>query len=282
MLSFWRRNRGFIVFSLILIVLIGSASYIASQRTNPSRLERLLMQALTPVSRASSALVQRINAFMRDLRELLTLRAKNYELEARIAAFEMQRNLMVEAERENQRLRQLLNYQDANPTLAFQLAKVIGVGQNPWQQDLIIDQGSVHGVTVNTPVVTHQGFVGRVYETSETSSKVVLVIDARGPIAAQVQETRTRGTLEADPNNPGMLRLIRLSRDAAVQPGHAIITAGTGALNLPQGILVGYVETVEPTEDGLQLVAAVRPAVNFAALEDVLLIVAGGEHLDET
>ncbi len=250
----------------------------ASQRTNPSRLEGLITQGVAPFSRAGSVVVQRIKGFIDDLQGLLALRARNYELESKLAALEMQQNLLVEAERENQRLRELLHYQEANPTLALQLAKVISVGQSPWQQEMIIDQGSQHGVKVNTPVITHQGFVGRVYEVLPTTSKVVLIIDGRGPVAAQVQETRVRGTLEADPNNPGMLRLIRLSRDADVQPGHAIITAGTAALDLPKGLLVGYVDSVAPTADGLQLEASVRPVVDFDSLEDVLLVLNAGEQ----
>lgn len=278
MLSFWRRNKGFVVFSLILVVLIGLASHTASQRANPSSLESVIMQGLAPFSRAGSVVVQRINGFILDVQGLLALRARNYELESKLAALQMQMNLLVESERENQRLRDLLLYKEANPTLALKLAKVIGVGQNPWQQELIIDQGSQHGVKLNTPVITHQGFVGRVYEVLATTSKVVLVIDARGPIAAQVQETRVRGTLEADSSVPGMLRLIRLSREASVQPGHAIITAGTAALDLPKGILVGYVESVVPTADGLQLEASVRPVVNFDSLEDVLLVLDAGDQ----
>lgn len=279
MLSFWRRNRGFIVFSLILVVLIGLASHKASQQqAPPSPLEELILRGLAPFSRASSLVVQRINTFLNDVKGLLSLRARNYELEAELAALRLRMNLLVEAERENQRLRQLLKYQEANPALDLKLAKIISIGQNPWQQDVIIDQGSQHGVEVNTAVITHQGFVGRVYEVHPTTAKVVLVIDARGPIAAQVQETRVRGTLEADPNNPGMLRMIRLAREAAIRPGDAIVTAGTGALNLPKGILVGYVEAVTPTPDGLQLEASVRPAVNFDSLEDVLLVLSSEEH----
>ncbi|NLY53349.1 MAG: rod shape-determining protein MreC [Firmicutes bacterium] len=272
MVSFWRRNKGFIVFSLILAVLIGFFSHTARQRVEPTSLERLIIRALAPFMRASNAVVQHINAFIEDLRGLLSLRARNYELEAKYAALQMQMNLLVEAERENQRLRELLGYKEANPSMTLKLAKVISISQNPWQQELVIDQGSQHGVQVNTPVITHQGFVGRVYEVAPTSSKVVLIIDPRGPVAAQVQETRVRGTLEADPNRPGMLRLIRLPHDANVQVGHTIITAGTAALNLPKGILIGHVEEVAPTPDGLQLVASVRPVVGFNALEDVLLV----------
>ena len=262
MQSFWRRNKGFVVFSLILVVLIGFASHTAGQRVYPSRLEGIIMQGLAPFSRASTVLVQRINGFVHNLRGLFVLRARNFELESKLAALQMQANLLVESERENQRLRDLLDYKEANPTLALKLAKVINIGQNPWQQELVIDQGSKHGVKINTPVITHQGFVGRVYEVLPTCSKVVLVIDS----------------LEADPDRPGMLRLIRLSREAAVQPGYAIITAGTAALNLPKGILVGYVESVEPTADGLQLEASVRPVVGFDSLEDVLLVLNAGEQ----
>lgn len=277
-MSFWRKNKGFVVFSLILVVLIGLASYTADQRVNLTPAEKMVAQALAPLSRASSAVVQGVNNFLHDLRGLFELRARNFELEAKLAVLERQTNLLVESERENQRLRELLAYKEATPDLGLHLAKVINVSQNPWQQELVIDRGSKHKVAVNTPVVTHAGFVGRVYEVGTSTSKIVMVLDPRGPVAAQVQETRVRGTLEADPQNPGMLRLIRLARDAEVRPGQAIITAGTAALNLPQGILIGHVEQVLPTADGLQLEASVRPVVGFNSLEDVLLVYdSGGE-----
>lgn len=275
-MSFWRRNKGFVVLSLVLVALIGFTSYTASQRSQPSRMESIILQGLTPLQRASSVVVRKITGLIDDLRGLLTLRADNHELRAQLNSLQMQFDVLVEAERENQRLRQLLGYKQANPDFTLQLAKVIGASQNPWQQELVIDQGSRHGVAVNMPVVTHLGFVGRVYEVAPTSSKVVLMIDPRGPVAAQVQETRVRGTVEADSAHPGKLRFIRLPRDADVQPGHLLVTAGTAAYNLPKGLVIGTVEAVSPTADGLQLEATIEPAVNFNTLEDVLLITTTG------
>jgi rod shape-determining protein MreC len=275
-LSFWRRNRGFITFSLALAILISFLGAYAGQRSDQSGLEGFIMRIFAPLQRWSSYIVQQIRGFGDDLAGLFSLQARNAELQARLDALEMQFNLLVEVQRENLRLKELLGYRESRPELALQLAKVIGTSTTPWHQELLIDQGSEDGVEVNMPVITHRGFVGRVYEVGPTSSKVVLITDPRGPVAAQVQETRVRGTAEADPGAPGMLRLIRLARDADVRVGHLVVTAGTGALPTPPGIVIGEITQVTPTADGLQLIATIKPAVNFSVVEEVLLVTSLG------
>lgn len=272
MVSFWRKNKGFIIFSLLLVLLIGYTSYNARQRDSQSWFEQQITRLLSPLEQGSSFVVQSIKSFFQSFEEILSLRSTNAELQAELSALQMQLNLMSETERENQRLRQLLAYRVQNPQLTSQMAKVIAISDNPWQQELVIDLGIADGMRNDLAVITHQGFVGRIYEVSQTSSKVVLIIDARGPVAGQVQETRVRGTVEADPSNPGWLRMIRLPRDADVKPGHRVVTAGTGSLALPAGLVIGEVTTTEPTPDGLQLMAHIRPAIDFNSLEDVLVV----------
>lgn len=277
-MSFWKKNKGFIIFSLLLVLLIGFTSYNVGQRAGHSWPEGIVLRLLAPLEQGSSFVVQRVSGFWRDLQGLLSLRAKNAELEAELNALQMQYNFLIETQRENQRLRELLAYRQQNPQLTMQMAKVIAISDNPWQQELVIDQGSEQGMRNDLPIITSQGFVGRIYEVGPTSSKVVLITDARGPVAAQVQETRVRGTVEADPANPGLLRMVRLPRDAAILPGHQVVTAGTGSLGLPAGLIIGQVVSVTPTSDGLQLIAAVQPAVNFNVLENVLVVTSQGGH----
>lgn len=272
LVSFWRKNKGFIVFSLLLVLLIGYTSYNARQRDSQSWLEQQVTRLLAPLERGSSFVVHSISGFFRSFGELLSLRATNAELRAELSALQMQLNLLSETERENQRLRELLAYRVQHPELTLQMAKVIAISNNPWQEELVIDQGAAHGLRNDMAVVTQLGFVGRIYEVGQTSSKVVLISDARGPVAGQVQETRVRGTVEADPTNPGWLRMIRLPRDADVQAGQRVVTAGTGSLALPPGLVIGEITAVEPTPDGLQLLAHIQSTINFSSLENVLVV----------
>ena len=272
-MSFWRKNKGFIIFSLLLVLLIGFTSYNARQRVSQSWPEKLVLRLMSPLEQGSSYVVQRVNGFFRGFGELLSLRARNAELQTEVDSLRMQFNLLTETQRENQRLKQLLSYKQQNPTLSLQLAKVIAISDNPWQQELVIDQGSNNGLQNDMPIITNQGFVGRIYEAGPTTSKVVLISDARGPVAGRVQETRVMGTVEADPAKPGWLRMIRLPREASILPGYQVVTAGTGSLALPAGLIIGQVVSTEPTPDGLQLIAHVKPAVNFNILENILIVI---------
>lgn len=276
MVSFWSKNKGFIIFSLLLVLLIGFTSYNARQRVSQTWPEKLVLRLMSPLEHGSSFAVARVNGFFKGVGELLSLRAKNAELQADLDSLRMQYNLLSETQRENQRLKQLLSYQEQNPTLSVKLARVIAISDNPWQQELVIDQGSDQGLRNDMPIITSSGFVGRIYEVDATTSKVVLISDARGPVAGQVQETRVRGTVEADPTKPGWLRMIRLPRDANILPGYQVITAGSGSLALPAGLIIGQVVSTEPTPDGLQLIAHVKPVVNFNSLEDILVVTGQG------
>lgn len=274
--AFWKRNRGIIAFSLLAVVLLGFVAHNARQREQHSLVEEYVMRAVAPIEKGVSSLVRSIGGVFSGFRELLHIRAENQRLRSELLALQSQFNLLVETERENLRLRQLLEYRQQNPQLKAMLAKVIGTSSNPLQQEIVLDRGAQHGVAINMPVITHEGFVGRVFEVAKDSCKVLLVLDPRGPVVAQVQETRARGTIEVHPQIPGMLRLIRLPREADVQEGYTVITAGTGGLSLPKGVIIGQVENASPSPDGLQLVATVRPSVNFNRLEEVLIVTQAG------
>jgi rod shape-determining protein MreC len=67
------------------------------------------------------------------------------------------------------------------------------------------------------------------------------------------------------------LRMDFVSNLADVKPGDVVITSGADGI-FPRGFRIG---TVEKTErgDGLSLAITVRPAVDFRALEEVLVVV---------
>ncbi|MGH7176600.1 MAG: rod shape-determining protein MreC, partial [Tepidisphaeraceae bacterium] len=79
-------------------------------------------------------------------------------------------------------------------------ARVIGRDSEPWFNTVVIDAGTLSGVSLNQPVVTSEGgLVGRVIQTSPVSSRVLLITDERhggGAVIAVTTGDRSLGVLK--------------------------------------------------------------------------------------
>jgi rod shape-determining protein MreC len=199
------------------------------------------------------------------LREVEELRRENGELRARLAQ-------LGEAWRENQRLRQGLQWEERIPW-RVRAARVVGQDPSNWWRSIHIDLGSRDGLRPNLNVMTADGLVGRVSEVGYARSRVLLVGDPGCRVAAQVQETREKGSImpSASSLDRMVVDLNYLPATAACRPGHTVITSGDGGI-FTNGIPVGTVIEVQTNEFGLYLEARVRLAVNLNRLGEVWVL----------
>ena len=178
-----------------------------------------------------------------------------------------------EAVRQNERLRQLLGYQQ-HSAWKPKLARVIGRDPANWWRTLQIDLGSRDGARVDLPVVSPDGLVGRIAAVELGRSRVVLVGDPKCRVSALVKETSETGVLNADSStvlDPTMAVLAFLPSKSSVKPGHTVITSGMGGV-FPKGITIGTVVDSQPVGSGLNLEARVKLAVDTSRLEEVYVI----------
>jgi rod shape-determining protein MreC len=199
------------------------------------------------------------------LREVEALRRENGELRARVAQ-------LGEAWRENQRLRQALQWEERVPW-RVKGARVVGQDPSNWWRSIHIDLGSRDGIRPNLNVLTADGLVGRVSEVGFTRSRVLLVGDPGCRVAAQVQETREKGSVmpSASSLDRMVVDLNYLPGTAACRPGHTVITSGDGGI-FTNGIPVGTIIEVQTNEFGLYLEARVRLAANLNRLDEVWVL----------
>jgi rod shape-determining protein MreC len=188
------------------------------------------------------------------------LDTENRRLRAELAAREEERH-------ENQRLRRLLGYveETAAKTVA---ARVIAEDATSWFRTIEIDRGSVEGVTEGLPVANAAGLIGRVVRTTPHTARVLLITDASSAVAVLVQDQRIRGVCRGQ---GGALALDFALVQDAIQVGDGVITSGLGGV-FPKGLVVGYVRSVRREQFGLFQTVEVEPAVDFAHLEEVLVL----------
>lgn len=193
---------------------------------------------------------------------------QNEKLKKEIDALKQKFSSAQEALLENERLKNLLSFKQKSQ---FKLvpARVIGRSADNWSALVIIDKGAQSGIVRNMPAVTHLGLAGKVIEVTKNTSKVMLINDPNLGVSSIVQRSRqeglTCGTLG------GYLIMKYLPKEADIKTGDVIITSGlTDAY--PKGFLIGTVVDVGDEFSGLSKYAMIKPAINPASLEEVLII----------
>lgn len=174
-----------------------------------------------------------------------------------------------ETEQENARLRRLLELRERLP-LATLAGEVIGRESGGWVRALIVNRGRGSGVVQQTPVIVPAGLVGRIAQVRSGASVVQLLTDPASTVGALVQRTRTAGLVEGDA--AGAIRFKYMARDGSqVAAGDLIVTSGFGSV-FPKGLPIGRIVAVEDKGSALFHFGIVAPAVDFARVEEVLLL----------
>jgi len=194
---------------------------------------------------------------------------QNASLRAEAERLRVQGLRTEETEYENARLRRLLALQQRLPLSAL-AGEVIGRESGGWVRALTVNRGRGSGIVQQTPVIVPEGLIGRVVQVRSGTSVVQLLNDPASAVGAVVQRTRTPGLVEGDA--AGVIRFKFMARDGAqVTSGDVIVTSGLGSV-FPKGLPIGRVASIEDKGSALFHFAVIAPTVDFARVEEVLLL----------
>ncbi len=268
-----KRKRILLIGLTVLLVLgvFYIATLTSTERTNISKPEQWLREVLAPLQNGASVISGNIHNWGAYLEGLDKLRAENDELTKEISELRLQLVQKAEYEQENERLRALLKaLDDYRGEFDYITTSVINRSPSDWYKIIEINGGSADGFEVDMPVVCAQGLVGRILNTSEHTSQVLLITDREGAVSAMVQNTRTIGVVEGD-GETSDLSMIHVPYDADIENYQQVITSGYGGI-YPKGLLVGYINNIDLQSDGLMLNIDVRSYVDFYRLEEVMVL----------
>ena len=145
-----------------------------------------------------------------------------------------------------------------------------------FEQQVVIAAGSDRGIKQDTPIVTHDGLVGRVTDMTGSAAQVTLLTDENSAVQARDQQTGARGLVRHG-QGQGSLLLDFVSKEANVQVGDVIVTAGTRSKQYPSlfpgGIQIGVVTSVGQSDTALYKQIQIDPYVDFAALDAVTALI---------
>jgi len=266
------RNRqlyiGLVLAFLLLGVALDRLGYMAPVRV-------YVMSVLTPAQQAVTSLAQDVSRQAEEVQSVEVLRARNVELEQLTNELMVENVRLREVERENELLRQLLNYTRNNPQFSYQPTSVMvrSTGRDPTNllHFVYVDAGARDGIAKNMPVVTERGLVGRVTAVGPNSAQVLMLIDPSSAVNAIIQNSRATGLVRG--NEDGVtLTMERIPPNEKVNPGDIVLTSGLGG-NFPDKVVIGQVTEVTQRDQDMFQTARIRPTVDFGKLETMLVII---------
>ncbi|MBP3287184.1 MAG: rod shape-determining protein MreC [Prevotella sp.] len=150
-------------------------------------------------------------------------------------------------------------------------AKVITNELNKMNNLLTIDCGAKDGVDVGMGVACGQGVVGVVYLVSDYYAVVMPVLNTASRISCAIRGHNYFGVLRWDGKDAGVAYLEDIPRHARFNRGDWVETNGYSSI-FPPGVLVGKIETVYNSADGLSYRVKVRLSTDFGCLRDVVVV----------
>jgi rod shape-determining protein MreC len=203
--------------------------------------------------------------------DLVAVREENEDLKQRVNELEARLLANGEDMAELKRLRALIQLpvdQSWRPLGARVLAG--RMGPNAVLDSITISRGYSTGGRPGTPIVTHQGLVGRVLKASAHSAIALLLTDPGSRIAVFSQESRAPGILTGHGTGQPM-EVNFVQRAARVHEGEILITSGLDG-KYPKGIPVARVLSVAPSDYTQFMAIKAEPLVDLHHLEEVLLL----------
>ena len=167
--------------------------------------------------------------------DVSALRAENRRLRAADEQLRSQVLALSQAARENDALRQALDFERASG-FHTRPAQVVGRGPDAFSRTMVIDQGTADGVKAGMVVVTGAGLLGRIDRAGPHASTVRTLADSSSPVAVILVNANLQGTvvgggdrLRLDVPNPASI---------AVTRGDWVLTSDAGRA-YPPGLVVG-------------------------------------------
>jgi rod shape-determining protein MreC len=260
-------QRPFLVLAVAIVLHVGLISAQVTTRTGNTMLQVATFGLFAEIQRVTMVTVARVRGLWTGYVDLTAVQRENAELKQELQTQQVRMQEVRALAQQTESLRQLLELRQRAgvETIA---SEVIGAGAATDVRAYTIDKGSSDGVLKDMAVISPAGVVGRVILASGRAAQVQLLIDRNAAAAALIERTRAQGIVLGQGGDTLVMEYVPGTAD--VKQGDLVVTSGIDAV-YPKGFVVGTVEVVERGPGTFHQIA-VRPAVDFSRLEEVLVV----------
>ena len=262
-----RQRTGYFFLALIVGHVILISTQVTTRRGMPL-LEAAVFGTLAEVQRASNAVASDTLAAWDGYLALRQVQAENTALKTELAQLRVRLQQERGVAEQSRTLQTLLDLKASVP-LSTTAAVVIAGGGSPEFRTVTIDKGTGDGLRSDMAVIAPAGVVGRIILPAGRASKVQLLIDRNAAAGAIVERTRAQGV--AVGTGADRMRMDYVPASADLKAGDTVVTSGIDGI-YPKGFVIGQIESVHRGA-GEYSAVAIRPSVDFSALESVLVVV---------
>ena len=256
---------------ILLILFLGMYTWNQRTRTLDDIAANIGLEFAGAVLAPLRSMQDSVAGFWRRYFDIVNVREENERLKAELRNMESRFQAVGEDLAELKRLRELIDL-PKYASLRQVGARVLAgrMGPNAVLDSITINRGYVTGSRPGTPLVTHNGLVGRVLRASPHTSTVLLLTDQNSRIAVFFQTSRAFGILAG--RGPGQnLEVNFVQRDANIKQDEVLLTSGLDK-KYPKGIPVARVTSVAPSDYTQFMAVEAEPMVDLRHLEEVALL----------
>lgn len=192
---------------------------------------------------------------------------ENQELENELASYS-------DLKEENDRLRQVLNFQEERNNYNYVACDIIGYSGGNFLDGYVVNKGKNDNIQKGMIVIAAQGLVGQVTSVGNNWCIVQSLINENIAVSVMDQSTRdATGYIKGfkDSTGENLAKVYDLPMNSDVKEGDVIMTSGVGML-YPKEIRIGEVISVEEDKVKVMKNAVVKPYVDFNKLEELFIV----------
>ena len=227
---------------------------------------------LSPIQKAASDIFAPVGRFMSDVKNFGKTKAEIADLKSANAALKKEAAFSADVKGQLAQLRNVLDLAGRGSYKTVS-ARVIGRGSaSTFSQTLTLDAGTSSGIQKNMTVISENGLVGVIKDSTSNSSIVLLMSDPTFRIGVRVARSQSVGVLMG--TGTGSYTVELLDPAGSLKVGDSLISIGSDN-NRPfiPGLPVGAVTKVDHTTTSLTQRATVKSFANLNDLGVVSVIV---------
>lgn len=150
-------------------------------------------------------------------------------------------------------------------------ANVVNNILNKIDNYITIDKGEADGVRSEMGVLGGNGVVGIVYMSSPHYSVVISLLNSKSSISCKIKGSDYFGYLRWEGGDSQFAYVKDLPRHSQFNLGDTVVTSGYSTV-FPAGIMIGTIDDMSDSHDGLSYLLKVKLSTDFGKLSDVQVI----------
>jgi rod shape-determining protein MreC len=278
-LNKFNSNKNIIISLIIAIIVIGAVTVSTQRRAKGEEttpVGSFVSDSIGVVDKVLASPGRMVSRILENLKDLQITFEENQALKHKLDDYD---EAVIETKNLKEEVEKLQKELDLNKTLT-QFSKITAnvIARSPenWQDILVVDRGKKDGVQNNMAVMSQSGLVGRVVQVNEHSSKVELLTSNNQtsnhfPVRISTSKESSFGLLKKYDEETNTFIVSELTTKDNIKPGDLVQTSGLGGSS-PANLLVGTVDKVEVSENGLGTNAYIKPATQMYDISVVTII----------